>query len=96
MENKCNLPEDKLNKFKQLEKKYTKKGAWTAVKHFSFFILLTFLSLLVNVCVFTKPNIKFAFVCGLLNGFVFLKGLKNDLDLQNEEIKEDVKKLFEE
>ena len=96
MKNKFNLPEDKFNKLKQLEKKYSRKGMWLGLKYCSLLLFLTFLSLFVNVYLFNKPNIGFAFVCGILNGFMLFRGYKNDMKIYESEIVKDVKRLFEE
>jgi len=93
-----NFTEEQKNKIEALEKKYIKRVWWfISIKNAAILFCLTVLSLFVNRCFFKPLNLTFAFVCGMLNGFVFIHLQRNDyLEADKEITAEEIKKILEE
>jgi hypothetical protein len=90
-----NYTEEQKAKLKVLQKKYNRKGLFIGLKNTFFFVLFTISTVLLDAYLFDPISKSFAFICGLINGMIFTSMMRSDYLAADKEIKEDIKKLFE-
>lgn len=87
------LTEEQKEKFSQLRKKFFVKGMVLTLKWGFMFIFSTFVVATLNV--FFVHSEAFAMIGGILNGIMMATNIRIGMTKQEEEVREEIKKILE-